>query len=99
MISRQWRGIAKRSDAERYVSHLRSATFSQLREIAGFVNASILRRDVAEGVEFLIVTTWQSIDAIRRFAGDDPERAVVPEKVQALMVTYDRTVEHYEVVE
>src|SRR5262245_65936135 len=99
MISRQWRGIAKRSDADRYVSHLRSETFPQLREIPGFVSASILRRDVAEGVEFRIVTTWESIDAIRRFAGENPQRAVVPEKVQAMMVTYDRTVEHYEVVE
>lgn len=99
MISRQWRGIAKQSDADRYISHLRSETFPQLGNILGFVNASILRRDVAEGVEFRIVTTWESIDAIRKFAGENAERAVVPEKVRAMMVAYDRTVAHYEVVD
>jgi heme-degrading monooxygenase HmoA len=99
VISRQWRGIAKRSEADRYVAHLRAETFPQLGDIPGFVSASILRRDVAEGVEFLIVTTWESIEAIRRFAGEDPQRAVVPEKVQEMMVTCDRTVHHYEVVD
>lgn len=99
MISRQWKGIAKRSEADRYIDHLRTETFVQIANLPGFRNASILRRDVAEGVEFLIVTTWASLDAIRRFAGDDPERAVVPPRVQEMMISYDRTVDHYEVVE
>jgi heme-degrading monooxygenase HmoA len=99
MISRQWRGVAKKPDADSYVAHLKSATFPQLTKIPGFINASILRRTVADGVEFRIVTTWNSIESIREFAGADPEHAVVPEKVQAMMVTYDRTVDHYEVVE
>ena len=98
MISRQWRGITKRSDADAYVSHLQAETFPQLARIPGFLNASILRRDVTEGTEFRIITTWESIKAIRRFAGADPEHAVVPEKVQRMMVSYDQTVEHYEVV-
>jgi heme-degrading monooxygenase HmoA len=99
VISRQWRGVAKSSDADRYVAHLRTETFPHLSEIAGFIEASILRRTVADGVEFRIVTTWSSVEAIKRFAGETPEIAVVPERVQAMMVTYDRTVEHYEVVE
>lgn len=99
MISRQWKGIAKRADADRYIDHLRTETFVQIAKLSGFQSASILRRDVAEGVEFLIVTTWASLEAIRRFAGDDTERAVVPPPVQEMMVSYDRTVDHYEVVE
>lgn len=98
VISRHWRGIAKKSDADAYVSHLEAETFPQLAGIAGFVSASILRRNVAEGVEFRIVTTWESMEAIRKFAGANPEQAVVPEKVQKMMVTYDRSVAHYEVV-
>lgn len=98
MISRQWCGVAKSSDADRYVSHLRTETFPQLSQIEGFIGAAILRRTVADGVEFRIVTTWDSIEAIKRFAGERPETAVVPEKVQAMMVTYDRAVAHYEVV-
>ena len=99
MISRQWRGIAKNADADRYVSHLREETFPELAKISGFVRASILRRSVEEGVEFRIVTTWESLEAIQKFAGQDPGQAVVPEKVQEMMVTYDRRVDHYEVVE
>jgi heme-degrading monooxygenase HmoA len=99
MISRQWRGVARASEADRYISHLHSETFPKLSGIRGFIDASILRRDTPEGVEFLIVTRWQSIEAIRRFAGADVERAVVPEKVQAMMVRYDQSVAHYEVLE
>jgi heme-degrading monooxygenase HmoA len=99
MISRQWRGLAKASAAERYVEHLRSETFPLLSKIEGFMGASILRRTVAEGVEFLIVTRWDSLEAIRRFAGSNADQAVVPDTVRAMMVTYDDVVAHYEEVE
>ena len=98
MISRQWRGVARASDADRYVEHLRAETFPLLAKIDGFREASILKRSVAAGVEFRVVTVWDSLAAIRQFAGESAEDAVVPEKVQAMMVSYDRVVEHYEVV-
>lgn len=98
MISRQWCGLAKHAEADRYVEHLRTETFPLLARIPGFVDASILRRVLADGIEFRIVTTWQSLEAIRQFAGESAEEAVVPEKVQAMMVSYDRVVEHYDVI-
>jgi heme-degrading monooxygenase HmoA len=99
MISRQWSGVAWNCAADRYVVHLKTETFPQLSRIAGFIDASILRRTVADGVEFRIVTTWDCVEAIKKFAGEKPDTAVVPEQVQAMMVSYDRTVDHYEVVE
>jgi heme-degrading monooxygenase HmoA len=99
MISRQWCGIAKVADADRYVTHLKTETFPAIAKIPGFVGAAILRRAVTGGVEFRIVTTWESLAAIREFAGESAEVAVVPEKVQAMMVSYDRVVSHYEIVE
>ena len=99
MISRQWRGLAKSSQADKYVEHLRQETFPKLKEIPGFVSASILRRSVPNGVEFLIVTTWESIDAIQGFAGTDVETAVVPPRVQDMMVEYDNRVRHYQIVQ
>ena len=98
MISRQWRGLAKASSADAYVEHLRNETFPALARIAGFVGASILRRTLANGVEFLIVTQWRSLDAIRAFAGVNAEDAVVPPKVHDMMIEYDRVVRHYEVL-
>jgi heme-degrading monooxygenase HmoA len=97
MISRNWHGVAKAEESDKYFKHLTTETFPQLSRIDGFVSASILRRPAAKGVEYLIVTTWQSMDAIKQFAGDAADFAVVPERVQAMMVEYDREVAHYEV--
>ena len=98
-IARHWRGIAKTERADDYVTHLRTETFPQLSGIPGFIDARIWRRVVAEGVEFLIVTQWESLRAIQGFAGDEAERAVVPETVRRMMIAFDRTVRHYEVVD
>lgn len=98
MISRHWCGVAKSALAEEYVQHLQTETFPAIRNLPGFINASILRRSVANGVEFLVVTQWASIEAIRAFAGAEVETAVVPQKVQDMMVSYDRKVRHYEVL-
>ena len=98
MISRHWRGLAKPLHADDYVQHLRSETFPALSKIPGFISASILRRNAQRGVEFVIVTKWESIRAIEQFAGRDAEIAVVPEKVQNMMLDYDRRARHYEVL-
>jgi hypothetical protein len=91
--------VARPDEADNYIRHLRRDTFPHLSRIAGFVSASILRRPIATGVEFVIVTTWQSMDAVRQFAGDAADVAVVPPVVQAMMVEYDTTVAHYQIVE
>jgi heme-degrading monooxygenase HmoA len=98
MIARHWRALARRERAAEYIHHLRTETFPAIGKIDGFVDATIERRDLAAGVEFLIVTRWRSMDAIREFAGVDPEIAVVPAKVQAMMLELDARVRHYEVV-
>ena len=98
MISRQWRGLCKPEHAGAYVEHLQTETFPAVTRISGFVSASILRRETDRGVEFLIVTQWTTIEAIREFAGAEAETAVVPPKVQGMMVEYDHLVRHYEVI-
>jgi len=99
MISRHWKGIAKPGKADSYIEHLRTDTFPKLSKINGFISASILKRTVEQGTEFLIITVWESIESIKRFAGAKADVAVVPESVQAMMIEYDRTVSHYEIVE
>ena len=99
MIARQWRGVAWADRADAYVAHLRTDTFPAIRKLPGFVSASILRRTIAGGVEFLIVTQWASLDSIRAFAGAGVEKAVVPQNVHEMMVEFDEVVRHYEVVE
>jgi heme-degrading monooxygenase HmoA len=99
MISRHWRGVTRATEADNYVRHLEHHIFPQFARMTGFVSASVLRRRVAAGVEFCVVTTWQSMESIRQFAGDSPDVAVVPAVVQTMMVEFEKTVAHYEVVE
>jgi len=98
MIARHWHGLAKKQHAEAYVEHLRNETFPALGAIPGFLGASILRRAAPQGVDFLIITQWTSLEAIQAFAGEDAESAVVPPKVQAMMLGYEDRVRHYEVL-
>jgi len=97
MISRHWKGIAKPDEAENYINHLVSVIFPKLSTIPGFISASILQRAVDEGIEFLIITVWESIEAIREFAGENPDAAVVPPEVQTMMIEYEKVACHYEV--
>jgi heme-degrading monooxygenase HmoA len=97
MVSRHWKGIAKREDTDRYVAHLKSDTFPKLASLAGFVRASILRREVASGTEFQVVTIWDSLQAIRAFSGADIEAAVVPPVAEVMMIEFDRRAAHYEI--
>ena len=99
MISRHWKGIARPGYAESYVQHLRHDTFPGLARIPGFVRATILRRAVEAGTEFHIVTVWESLTAIKAFAGEDPEIAVVPTNVREMLSSFDERVVHYEIAE
>ena len=98
MISRHWKGIVKREFADRYVDHLERETFPELASLAGFIRATVLRRELAAGTEFQVVTLWDSLSSIEAFAGVDVDAAVVPSEVQAMMVNYERSVAHYEIV-
>ena len=99
MISRQWRGLAWPEQASTYVDHLRTKTLPALRKLPGFVSASILSRPLDQGTEFVVITQWESLDAVARFAGADPEAAVVPAEVAKMMIEYDCRARHYEVIE
>jgi hypothetical protein len=97
-IARVWRGITRADAASAYVEHLQSATFPKLHQIPGYRGARLMRREVPRGVEFLVMTMWDSMEAIQRFAGPAPEVAVVPPEARALMVEYDERAQHFELI-
>lgn len=99
MIIRAWRGHATRSNSAAYPDHFHRNVLPELRAIDGFLGASLLKRETATGIEFLVQTRWASMEAIRRFAGSDVEKAVVEPEAVAALADYDRRVTHYEVVE
>ena len=98
MIARVWRGVAAPETAHAYLEHLQQSIFPELAQIDGYRGASVLRRDSDQGIEFTVQTLWDSMDAIRQFAGDQTEAAVVAPAAQPLFRSYDHTVTHYEVV-
>lgn len=97
MIGRHWRGFAPLETAEAYLEHLRESTLPGLHEIAGHRGVTILQRETGGEVEFVVLTFWDSLEAVRAFAGDDFETAVVPPEARALLARFDERAVHYEV--
>jgi heme-degrading monooxygenase HmoA len=98
VIARLWRGSTTGDRANDYVAHLQQAVLPELCRIEGYRGAYILRRDVHDGVEFTVMTLWESLDAIRKFAGHDAETAVIAPAARALLRSFDLTATHYEIV-
>jgi heme-degrading monooxygenase HmoA len=99
MIIREWRGRASSSQAGAYPKHFREKVIPELRDIAGFAGAQLGRRRLGDKIEFLVLTRWRSMDAIRAFAGKDVEKAVVEPDAVAALIEFDSRVRHYDVVE
>ena len=91
MIIREWRGRASSSQAGAYPKHFREKVIPELRHVPGFAGAQLGRRQLGDKIEFLVLTRWRSMDAIRAFAGKDVEKAVVePDAVAALRIRQSR---------
>ena len=99
MISRVWHGWATPANADAYESLLKTEIFEGIRDrqIAGYRGIHLLRRDVGEEVEFVTIMWFDSLDAVRAFAGEDYEAAVVPPKARAVLSRFDARSQHYEV--
>ena len=98
MIARTWRGQAAPDQADAYYRHVTGTVFPEVARIAGHRGGYVLRREADGAVEFLVVTLWDSMDAVRAFAGADPDVAVVEPAARAVLSGYDDFVQHYEVV-
>lgn len=96
MIVRIWRGRAAAENAAAYAAHVTTAVFPALTALPGYRGANLLQREVAGEVEFLAVTRWDSLDAIRAFTGDDIDVAVVEPAATAVLSEFDPFVSHYE---
>src|SRR5688572_9383281 len=97
MISRHWIGTVKSERVEDYIKHLDASVIPNLSQTNGLRNCYYLKREVKEGMEFLIVTEWDTVDAIIAFAGKDYEQAVIDPYAKSLMVSYDEKVRHYHI--
>jgi heme-degrading monooxygenase HmoA len=97
MIARIWRGAVRRQDADAYAGYIEDTGIVGYAETPGNRGAWMLRRDVGDRTEFVTFTLWESIDAVKAFAGDDYETAVYYPEDERFLVERDLTCAHYEV--
>jgi antibiotic biosynthesis monooxygenase (ABM) superfamily enzyme len=99
MISRIWHGWTTPENADVYESLLTSEIFQSIqgREIIGYRGIHLLRREQGDEVEFVTIMWFDNIEAVRSFAGEDYEVAVVPKKARVVLSRFDARSQHYEV--
>jgi heme-degrading monooxygenase HmoA len=98
MIARTWRGATSASRADEYVAYLLETGVAAYRQTEGNNGVLLLRRIDGDRAEFLLVSLWESMDHVRRFAGADPERAVFYPEDDAFLVDRDLFTTHYEAI-
>ncbi len=96
MITRLWRGWTAADKADAYERFLLDDLFPSMRGIPGFAGANLLRRREGSEVGFVTLTRFDSLDAVRAFAGDDYEVPVLEPQALALLSHYDERASHYE---
>jgi heme-degrading monooxygenase HmoA len=100
MISRVWHGWTTPEKAEDYEKLLKEEIFRNIHNmrITGYLGIHLFRRSLDTEVEFMTVMWFESLDAVRAFAGEDFEKAVVPSKARELLSRYDDHSQHYDVI-
>lgn len=98
MIARIWRARAKTEQAAEYRRHFETTVVPELKAIAGYEGATLLQRGADGIVEVTVITWWTSLEAVRAFAGEAVETAVVHDSAARMLLDFDRSVSHHDVV-
>ena len=98
MIARLWHGWTAPENADAYEDFLRTKMFPSIHRVPGYLGADLLRRADGEEIAFVTITRFESLDAVRAFAGEDYEQAVVEPEARRLLSRFEQRSEHYEVV-
>ena len=98
MIGRIWHGWTTVENADAYEKLLRAHILPGIHRIDGYKGAYLLRRNLTNGAEFITITFFESMEAVRAFAGEDYEVAVVPPEARKLLSKFDERSVHFEVL-
>ncbi len=101
MIGRIWHGYTTPENADTYENLLKEEIFINIRNrhIPGFQEIQLFRREAGAEIEFITIMWFDDLEAVRAFAGEDYEAAVVPPKARAVLTHFDERSQHYEVRE
>jgi heme-degrading monooxygenase HmoA len=97
VIARLWRGAVRQGDGDAYAAYIAETGLAEYVQTPGNRGAWMLRRDVGEFTEFVTFTLWESLEAVKAFAGEDYERAVYYPEDDRFLVEHDDFCTHYEV--
>jgi len=96
VIARIWRGWTLSPDADAYLEYVERTGMTAYRSTPGNLGAFLLRRDDGDRTEFVTLSFWESMAAVRAFAGGDPERAVFYPEDDRFLVDRETSVTHFE---
>jgi heme-degrading monooxygenase HmoA len=97
MIARHWRGWTKREEADAYEALLKNKVLPGLKDISGYRGGYVLRNDGPEDSEFVVVNLFDSLDAVRKFAGPNYATAVFEPEAKRLLSKFEPNAAHYEI--
>lgn len=97
MIARHWRGWTKPQNADAYETLLKTQVLPGPKKIAGYRGGYVLRGDAGDGVEFVVINLFDSVEAVRAFAGPDYTIAIFEPEARLLLSRIETTAHHYEV--
>jgi heme-degrading monooxygenase HmoA len=97
MIARIWKGAVRRGDGDAYARYMRETGVAAYARTPGNRGVWMLRRDVEDRTEFVMFTLWDSLAAVKAFAGEDYETAVFYPEDDRFLVERDLTATHYQV--
>ena len=98
MIARIWHGYTTPENADAYEAMLQPEVLPGISRVKGYRGNYFLRRESGSEVEFITVLLWESLDAIRDFAGPNYENAVVPPERRKVLSRFEERASHYEVI-
>jgi len=99
MIARVWRGVTLALRADEYLKHLRDTGLRDFVQTPGNRGVQVIRRVQGEHCEFQILSFWDSMEAVRRFAGREAERSRYWDADEQFLLEMEPLVRHYEVAE
>jgi heme-degrading monooxygenase HmoA len=98
MIARIWHGYTTPENADAYEAMLKPEVLPGISRVNGYRGSYFLRREHGSEVEFITILLWESLEAIRNFAGPNYETAVVPPERRKVLSRFDERASHYEVI-
>ncbi len=96
--ARIWRGRTLASKADEYEAYLNASGIAKIRATPGNLGVTVLRRTAGDKTEFLVMSVWESIEAVKNFAGADYQKAVILPRDREYLLEVEPNVHHFEIL-